>query len=323
MKTLTDKNHNYCHSAALRFVKGFFGYFHYNLHMTDPEPFLPQFLAWAEAQPSVRAAILTSTRAVPGAHVDDFSDYDIVLVVTDVMPFHDDHAWLDAFGRVLALYQDPLQHERGFPAAGYVIQWASGLKIDFTVWPVGLLELISAEENLPEEYDAGYRVLVDKDGLAARLRPPTYRAYIPTPPTAEEYREKVENFTVDVLYVARYLRRGDVIAAKHIQDMATHENLIPMLTWIIEIEHGWKLKPGNYGRRIQQFLRPELYAELERTFSGAGQEESWAALETCIALMHSAAQEVAAGLGFTYPEEIQAGLKTLLTGIKGPGVQQA
>ena len=48
---------------------------------------LDRLVKWAGQRDSVRAMLLTSTRAVPNATVDDLSDYDVVLVVEDIYPF--------------------------------------------------------------------------------------------------------------------------------------------------------------------------------------------------------------------------------------------
>ena len=58
-----------------------------------------------------------------------------------------------------------------------------------------------------------------------------------------------------------------------------HENLRPLLEWQIEIENDWKVKPGNYGRRIKKWLRPDLWASLQSTYAGAGIEDNWLALD--------------------------------------------
>jgi aminoglycoside 6-adenylyltransferase len=55
----------------------------------------------------VRAVFLTSTRAVPHAPLDAFSDYDVVLVLRDVRPFVADRRWVEDFGDVLVAYWDP------------------------------------------------------------------------------------------------------------------------------------------------------------------------------------------------------------------------
>ena len=271
----------------------------YNL---DP---LKTFCAWADAQPLVRAVILTSTRAVPDAVVDVFSDYDIILALADILPFHASRAWLEAFGTVLALYQDPLMDQNGFQTGGYVVQFEEGLKIDFTLWPVKLLDYLAAAPELPDELDAGYRVLLDKDGITASLKPPSYRAFIPKPPDEKQYRETIEVFFTEAFYIAKYLRRGDVVAAKYIQDgMQKQEHLIPMLVWHMEIEHGWKIKPGLYGRRLQQYLRPDLYTALESTYTGTSLAEGRLAIERSNALMLTAGIEVGLALGFQYPEDL-------------------
>ena len=59
---------------------------------------------WAVGRLDVRSVILTSTRAVPSAHVDAYSDYDIILVVNDVRAMLEDTTWLTDFGEVLLAY---------------------------------------------------------------------------------------------------------------------------------------------------------------------------------------------------------------------------
>ena len=57
--------------------------------------------------------LLTSTRANPNAPLDAFSDYDIVLVVSDIHPFVTDRAWLQDFGPLLVIYWDPIHPAPG------------------------------------------------------------------------------------------------------------------------------------------------------------------------------------------------------------------
>jgi aminoglycoside 6-adenylyltransferase len=272
----------------------------------DRETFLSQFKRWAENQPAVRAAILTSTLAIPGAPVDVFSDYDIILVLTDITPFWAGRGWLAAFGEVLALYRDPLDEKEG---SGFVIQFEDNLKIDFSLWPVEKLRSIAAGSSiadaprLSEEFDAGYRVLLDKDGLTTTLQPPTHHGYIPRPPSEAQYRDAIENFFVGACYVAKFLWRGDLVAAKYILDgELKQEGLLTLLTWQYEIENNWAIRPGILGRRLQHHLRPELLADLYRTYTGADPALCWEALFASFDLLRKAGLEVGAHLGYTYPQ---------------------
>lgn len=262
-------------------------------------------IQWAEHQPGVRAMLLTSSRAIPNAPADVFSDYDVILAVRDVQPFYEDRTWLEAFGSVLVVYRDPLEPYYGFPRSAYVTQYENGLKIDFTLWPVEILQRIAADPQLPDEFDAGYRVLLDKDRLTDRLKPPTYRAYIPTPPSEIEYRDAVEGLFQEATYVAKYLWREDLMAAKHMLDHSMkQEHLRPMLEWRLEIDHHWSVKPGLYGRWLKKWLSPDLWAELESTYTGAGLEANWEAMFRTIALFRKVAIEVGDRLGYAYPHNL-------------------
>jgi aminoglycoside 6-adenylyltransferase len=262
-------------------------------------------IQWAEHQPGVRAMLLTSSRAIPNAPTDVFSDYDVILAVREVQPFYEDRTWLEAFGPVLVVYRDPLEPYYGFPKSAYVTQYENGPKIDFTLWPVEILQRIAAEPQLPDEFDAGYRVLLDKDHLTDGLKPPTYRAYIPTPPTESEYLDVVEGLFQEATYVAKYLWRDDLMAAKHFLDhFMKQEHLRPMLEWRLEIDHDWSVKPGLYGQWLKKRLSPDLWAELESTYRGAGLEENWEAMFRTIALFRKVAIEVGDRLGYAYPHDL-------------------
>jgi len=273
--------------------------------MPDQDLAAARLVRWGDEEPRVRAMVLTSSRAVPGAPTDPLSDYDVILALTRVRPFFEDRTWLEAFGRVLVLYRDPLTEHRGFRTSGYVTQFESGLKIDFSLWPVGLLRRIAADAQLPVELDAGYRVLLDKDHLTDGLKPPTYRGYIPAPPSESGYLTRVELLFHEATYAAKYLWRDDLVAAKYILDgTMKQEDLLPMLEWLVELEHGWSVKPGPHGRRLKKWLRPRLWAELEATYTGADLEENWDALFRSIALFRGVAIEVGERLGYAYPHDL-------------------
>jgi aminoglycoside 6-adenylyltransferase len=253
--------------------------------------------------------LLTSTRAVPGGRVDALSDYDIVLVVREISPFMADHSWPAAFGEVLVAYWDPLhtEPETGIEQSGNVVQYTDHLKIDFTFWPVPMLEAISRLPSLPAELDAGYRVLVDKDGLASGLRAPTYVGYRLTPPGEAIFLTNVNDFFIGVPYVAKCLLRDEVLPAKWCLDYdMRYVYLLPMLEWRMECDHDWEISPGVNGKGLKRYLPPELWAELEGTYAGAGVEENWESLFRMISLFRRVGREVAASLGYAYPEELDA-----------------
>jgi hypothetical protein len=66
-----------------------------------------------------------------------FSDFDVILVLSDIHLIYEDRTWLEHFGPLLALYRDHLEPQDGLLKSGYVShQYKNDLKIDFTLWPV-------------------------------------------------------------------------------------------------------------------------------------------------------------------------------------------
>jgi aminoglycoside 6-adenylyltransferase len=276
------------------------------MHSQPHDEFEQRIIAWGRGREDVRALLITSTRAIPGGVTDALSDYDIILVVDDITPYHASRDWLAAFGTVLALFRDPITEEFGSPSSGDVIQFEGHLKIDFTLWTPAALRHIAALPTLPDELDAGYRVLLDKDGLTDNLAAPTYQAYVTQPPTEQRYHEVVEMFYLDCIYVAKYIWRGDLNAAHRIlNEMLKQEHLRPMLEWCMAIEHDWQLKPGLFMRRIETCLRPDLLEDLAQTYGGIQPDELWQSLYRTRDLMRKVALEVAALLGFQYPQGIE------------------
>jgi aminoglycoside 6-adenylyltransferase len=276
--------------------------------MSEPiDPTIAQLIRWAEARDLVRAMILTSTRAVPGAPVDTLSDYDVILILRELRPFVADRTWLEDFGETLVVYWDPVQPDPvyGIETSGNVTQYADGLKIDFSLWPVALFEEIAAAPELLDELDAGYRVLLDKDGLTAALAPPSYTAYIPKKPSREAYETHVNDFLTDAPYVAKCLWRDELFPAKWCLDHdMKHVYLRPVLEWRVEIDHDWSVTVGSLGKGLKAKLPPDLWAEVEQAYAGAGIEENWEALDRTLAVFRRVATEVGEALGYAYPEHL-------------------
>jgi len=206
----------------------------------QPEQVINNLIHWAQQKDSIRAMLLTSTRAVPNAAVDVLSDYDVVLIVEDVRPFHEERSWLQDFGEVLVAYWDPIypDPDHGMEKFGNVTQYSDGLKIDFTVLPVQWIRQVVHSAALPTELDAGYRILLDKDHLTDGIQPPTYTAYKPTPPTNELYQTTVNDFLSDPPYVAKCLLRGELLPLKWCLDYdMKHVYLRQVLEWKIGLDH--------------------------------------------------------------------------------------
>ncbi len=271
---------------------------------SQPDPVIERLAQWAMSGDNVRAILLTSTRAVPGAPVDALSDYDVILVARDIQPLVADRSWLSTFGTVLVAYWDPFDPTTSTEASN-VVQYEGRLKIDFTLWPVERLAQVTMSSTPDAELDAGYRVLLDRDGIAARLPAPTHAAYIPKPPDKDTYLLLVNDFFVGVPYVAKCLLRDELLPARWCLDYdMRYVYLLPMLEWRMECDHDWSVSTGVNGKGLKKRLPPDIWAGVESTFAGPDIDDTWDAMFHMIELFRRAGQDVATHLAYAYPIEL-------------------
>ncbi|HYI58158.1 MAG TPA: aminoglycoside 6-adenylyltransferase [Microlunatus sp.] len=266
-----------------------------------------RLVAWAAGRDDVQAVILTSTRAIPGATLDAYSDYDIILVVEDVLAMEADRGWLSDFGDVLISYWDPVEvrEETGAVGVGNITNYLDGLKIDFSLWSRQRYADVTSGAEPDPELDAGYRVLVDKVGLTEALPPPAYRSYIPQRPDEATYLRLITDFLIGVPYVAKGLLRDELLPMKWVLDFDMRFNyLLPMLEWRVECDHDWSLKTGNLGKGLRRHLPADTWTELVETFTGPDPESNWTALFAMVDLFGRVAEEVGRALGHRYPADL-------------------
>jgi aminoglycoside 6-adenylyltransferase len=276
--------------------------------MRSEQEMLELIVNTAKGDDRVRAVIMNGSRANPHARRDIFQDFDVVYLVTDVASFTDDHAWIDRFGELMILQMpdamgDPPPVNDGRFA--YLMQFTDGNRIDLTLFPVS---------NLHElRRDSLSLLLLDKDGLVEPFPAPSESDYLPRPPNAKAFSDCCNEFWWVCTYVAKGLWREEIVYAKYMFEPVVREQLMKMLTWHVGVKTRFLRGPGGHGKYLKQYLEPALWAMLEKTYSDAGSENTWDALQVTCDLFRVAANQVAEHFGFDYPrdddEKVSAHLK--------------
>jgi len=282
---------------------------------------LDTLAAWGERTPEIRAMILTSNRARPDGVVDEFSDYDVILAATDPARFAGDLAWQEeAYGPRLVGWGDE-DELFGMATRFRGVVYRDQVKVDYPIWPDALLESVAEHSTLPEGLDDGYRVLLDKDRRTRGWPEPTFTAYILVPPSEAEYRAQVEEFWWDVSYLPKSVRRGDLFFASSF--MLEHDlkfvSLRRMLEWRIAVQRDWTFAPGSHGRSLEQHLDAATLHDLSETYASLDADAIWDAVFRLAALYRRLATEVAAALGYTYPQEIDHRMTAYLRRVRRQG----
>ena len=265
---------------------------------------LNQVIEWAAKQDNIRAVLVTSSTTNPNAPVDIFSDLDIELVVNNQEEFLADDTWLSNFGDIITTIVEGTESFDGRCASRMVL-YQDYSKIDFLIFSVEKFLEITETDELDEEYDIGYKVLIDKDGLTTHMKPPTHTAFNIQKPTEEKFHWVLNNYWWDLTYVAKCLYRDELYYAKFMSEQVMRfEHQQVLLEWYIGAEHNWSITTNKYGRLFKKYLSADMWQKATSTFAASDMEDNWKALFAYISFGRELGQKLAKQLGYTYPTEL-------------------
>jgi aminoglycoside 6-adenylyltransferase len=284
--------------------------------MHPRETKLNHIINWAKDDPNIRVVLLTSSLANPNAPRDFFSDLDIELVFNDLSAVLASDEWLSTFGEVIAKI---VENEEAFDGkhAMRMVLYDDYVKVDFKLYDmVEFLKEVNKPE-LPEDWDVGYKVLVNKDALTSQLKPPTYQSVMITRPSSERFNQVLNDFWWDLTYVAKCLARDEIFYAKFMtENVIRTDYLVPIIEWYIAIEYNWNITTNKHGRLFKKYLSPSIWSRVEATFAGSDIADNWRALFAYADLVHDIGEELADKLGYVYPGELEKNIRTYLTFVR-------
>lgn len=276
-------------------------------------------ITWARGEDTVRAVLLVGSRAAGRDRVDELSDYDVALVLSESEKLAGQEDWLGRFGDVLVKLD-----ERFSPPWEAIetrlVQYRDGTKIDFDLVPVDLLGRIVRDGALPIWLDGGYEVLFDKDAVTAELPDPSGEAHVPDVPSPREFRALAEEFWWEALQVARNLARRETLPARYcLERVMRYEMLVPALGWFVQRDRDWAQPVGPNGKGMEELLPERVWRCLVRTMPGARVSATWDALLAASELFRHVMRAVADDLGYAYPEELDRDVATRIRDLHGSG----
>jgi aminoglycoside 6-adenylyltransferase len=251
----------------------------------------------AEGDERVRAVGMNGSRANPNVPRDQFQDFDIVYLVTEVDSFQRDHRWVDVFGERIIM-QMPDTHTL-FPSKpsesfAYLMQFADGNRIDLTLKPLKLKDAYVQKDKLTV-------ILLDKDRALLQIPPPTDEVYWVQKPTPGHFADCCNEFWWVSTYVAKGLWRREMLYAQEHMNHCVRPMLIRMLEWQIGFETDFSVSAGKCGKYLDRYLSPASWRELLTTYAGGSYEDVWRAVFAMGRLFRQSAHVVARRLNAEYP----------------------
>lgn len=266
-----------------------------------------RIIDWASGQPDIRAIVLIGSMVRRDPPADAQSDVDLVLYVIDPKRYIDP-GWRTALGVPLIGVL-----ERWFDGTPeHLVLYADGPKIDLAFRRYAELQHEVAMGVLHSAYQRGYRVLVDKDELAARLPPTAPFPPILPPPSMATFAETVERFWFWALRSAQVIWRDEGWVAQ-----ARLWTLRSILLPVLESEATARgVDAWHSGRFLARWADPETLADVQASFGGYSAPELWQALGAMTRLFHRVARRVAERYGYPYPAELEAAITARIAALR-------
>ncbi len=258
---------------------------------------LEKIVSWAKREEPIKALILSGSRAQKEAF-DELSDYDISVFCSSYTFYTETDAWLEQIASVWVCIKDHIPFQN-LTLPTRLALFDKGIKVDFSFFPLTLL----LQGLLPEEFDQGYRIVLDKENLTQNLPKPSFQKPKAKRPTKQEFLTVVEEFWFEAYHVALYLKRKDLWPLKF-RSWAMHTFLLRMIEWHTEAQKDWKEASPPLGKKMSSWAGPEILQKLDGIFAHFDAEDSKKGLFQTLSLFRSLATDLAHRLEIAYPEEL-------------------
>ena len=277
---------------------------------------LKSIIEWSDKNEDVRVLLLTSSLVNPLAPVDELSDLDIEFIFQNNTNYISDKSWTLNFGNPIAMIEEDESCFDGKHAMKMVL-YEDGIKADFKLYSKSNFIEETEQKKLPEDWDIGYKILIDKDGITNQMLKPTYQTSIIKRPSQKKFQNLINDFWWDTTYVAKCLARDEIFYAKFMSETVIRTGyLIPLIEWHIASEYNWKITTNKYGRLFKKYLKQEMWTKIEQTFSGSDIKENWTALFSMTDLVSEIGTELSKKLEYKYPDKLENDIRKYLSGLK-------
>lgn len=277
--------------------------------------------AWLPAHPDISAAAVIGSRGRSRSYpADESSDLDLLLV-TSTPDAYRHTGWLGDFGPLVSAVFDPHDHVAFAESLDFFAVYTEGCNVDWSLLPAEYLHRLIDDPGarardfvhlITPTLARGFRVLHDPDGRLDQLAaafPAEGHAF--TPPSETEFVEMVENYWQFVVRVAKKLRADHRFIAFRWRG-ALRDDLLRLVEWHARLTRD--LPPDTWFRDkyLEQWADPRVLAVLPTLACAYDANDIRRALFTQSALFRTLAHEVAARLGYRYPEHVDAAISAWL-----------
>ncbi|MDQ0062514.1 aminoglycoside 6-adenylyltransferase [Paenibacillus harenae] len=262
---------------------------------------------WGNLNSEIMTIYVMGSRARINKPFDEFSDLDVVIFASNPDYYFRTDEWLLDIGEVWTNFV--FRTAGGDPEK--LVLFDQALQVDFLFRHVSELESLIENDRIPQGFQRGARILLDKTGRGQRLLPKNTAEFEVQPITEAAFLQVVNIFGFGCIYVAKQILRGEMWIAYQ-RDEDCKQMLLQMIEWHAKSIHGSQYDTWHAGKFVDQWAEQGVIADLKQSFGGYDQNKSWEALIVTFELFNRLSSEVANTYGFTYPEQLVVNIRSWL-----------
>ncbi|MEY2603634.1 MAG: aminoglycoside 6-adenylyltransferase [Verrucomicrobiota bacterium] len=263
---------------------------------------IERFTTWVLDRPDIRSALIVGSRARADRPADSLSDLDLAVIVTDPSIYLSDTTWLRRFGEPFPTFVESTA-DGNFRERRVLFR--DGRDVDFSLLPAAVVQQMLVQRVPAEIADVlrrGFRILVDKDGLAEQLTDAACWPDSPeTLPTELSWIETSHDFFYHVVLAAKKAKRGELWVAKSTCDGYLKNLILRLIEWHAKSKSD--RDTWHKGRFLEQWATPEVLQDLPSTFAGYTRADVQRALLANLRFYERFGREVACALQYRFPDE--------------------
>jgi aminoglycoside 6-adenylyltransferase len=261
----------------------------------------------------IRAVLLNGSRADKNVPTDQFQDFDIVFVVTEIESFTKNHSWINYFGETIisqlpdemtfgANLENDAERRSSF---SYLMLFKDGNRIDLT-----LVSLYKVRTDF--RADSLTIIWLDKDKLFSNISEATNIDYYIQKPTEKEFLDTCNEFWWVSTYVCKGLLRNEIIYARKMCETFVRPMFMKVIEWYIGTETDFSVSIGNGGKYLKKYLPEPLYRKIVSTYADHQIENNWGSLFTMAEIFEQLSSIVAQRLKYKINEDEARNTKSFL-----------
>lgn len=273
---------------------------------------LDKIIKWGEREEAIKALILVGSRA-GNQPVDTLSDYDLSIFCDTDESYIRSEDWLSQFGKVwICVKEKVLCCGKTHPSR--LVIFEGGIKVDFSFLSITALDEIVRSNPLPDDYNIGYKILLDKENRATGMPSPEF-VIKATQPSEQDFHNVIQEFWFESYHMAVYLKREDLWSVKF-RSWAAQSFLLRMIEWHAQAENDWRCSTPPIGKRMPSWVHKDLWKDLHGVFATFDAEDSWKALFNTMKLFRRITAETARMLRFSNMEDLSENMIGFITTLR-------